>query len=226
MPIKLNGYNLPDNTINQMKATMEKSRHINSELGFALCADQKGNLQARNICTGEGCHIEIKSICEKGETFTGTYHTHPGAPPIASANDLAKCGTTRNICIGGADNETTCYIWKHEPITHDKYSEFIHVLNEEIDKIDDPTHEKSFECIKEFGYPAYIEREMPGINKKIDEQREELAILKKEKTPECIIKEMEKILDSNLEYRSKITLETLTKIAEATPKYYKEQILW
>lgn len=226
MSIKLNGYTIPDETINQMKVTIEESKQINSELGFTLCTDQKGNINARNICTGKGCQIEIKSKCEDKEKFVGTYHTHPNAPSTASANDLIKCGATRNTCIGGADNRTTCYIWKHEPVTHDRYSEFINILHEGIEKIDDPINGNSFECIKELGIPAYIEREMPEINKKIDEQQRELQSAKQEKVAQNIIDEMEKVININLEYRSKITAETLEKIEELTPKYYKKQILW
>jgi proteasome lid subunit RPN8/RPN11 len=226
MSIKLNGYNIPEKTINQMKTVMNMSKQINSELGFALCADHEDNLQARNICTGKSCNIEIESKCKDKEKFVGTYHTHPTAPPIASANDLTKCGTTHNICIGGADNRTVCYMWKHEHITTDKYNEFIKVLTDGIDKINDHVHEKNFECIKDFGQPSYIERVMPEINEAIEKQYQELTTLKKEKAPKHIIEEAEKTINTDLDYRSKITLETLIKIAESTPKYYKEQVLW
>lgn len=226
MPIKLNGYSILDETINQMKTIINRSKQINSELGFALCADHEDNLRARNICTGKSCHIEIESKCDKKEKFVGTYHTHPAAPPIASANDLTKCGITRNICIGGADNRTVCYTWKHEHMTTDKYNDFIKVLTEGVEKINDPVYEKNFECIKDFGQPSYVERIMPEINKTIEKQHQELAMLKKEKAPKHIIEEAEKIINTNLDYRSKITLETLIKIAESTPKYYKEQTLW
>lgn len=225
MPTKLNGYTLTDDTINQMRIANSKSAQISSEFGFALCADQKGDLHARNVCIGKSCHVEIEKKCKTEETFAGSYHTHPNAPSTASANDLTKCGTSHNICIGGADNKTICNIWRHEPMSIDKYNEFINLLNKGIEQIDDPIHEKNFECIKGFGQPAYIERMMPEIDKTIDEHQQELQMAKQEKLPENKIKEMEKIIKINLDYRSRIVSETLERIAELTPKYYKEKIL-
>ena len=44
MSIKLNGYTLTDDTINQMKSVMRKSVKIGTELGFTLCSDKEDNL--------------------------------------------------------------------------------------------------------------------------------------------------------------------------------------
>lgn len=225
MSIKLNKYSLPDETINQMKNTMHKSRQINSELGFTLCADQKDNLMVRNICSGKICNIEIETKCDKGEKYAGTYHTHHNKPSYASANDLIKCGTMHNICIGGADYHR-CFIWIYNHITGEKYNEYINLLNKGIAQIDDSVHEKNFECIKEFGELAYVERTIPEIDKTILEQKQELRKAKQEKAPLNTIKEMEKIVKSNLNYRSNIISKTIKKIAELAPKYYEEKILW
>jgi proteasome lid subunit RPN8/RPN11 len=225
MPTKLNGYNLPDKTIDQMKIIYNKSVQLNSELGFVLCSDKTGDLHARNICSGEDCSIEIKSKCEKEEKFAGTYHTHPSSNSDASANDLSKCGFVHNACIG-ADDKTTCYIWKHTPITKEKHSEFVKLLSKGIEKIDDQIYNKNFECIKDLGPYSIIEDKMPGIDKKIVDEYQMLKIAKQEKTSQCKIEEMEKALISSLRYRNMVASKTIMRIGELLPKYYKEKVLW
>ena len=152
MSTKLNDYKLPDVTINLMKSILQKSIETKTELGFTLCADQKNNLQARNICTGEDCTVGILGKCDKQEKFVGAYHTHPTSYAIASACDLIFCGTVPITCISGErDNKIKCYNWKHEHITEEKYNDIVNKLNNGIKEIDDPAYEKNFQCIKEFG---------------------------------------------------------------------------
>lgn len=65
MSIKLNGYTLTDDTINQMKSVMRKSIKIDTELGFTLCSDKENNLHARNICAGEDFLIKEPEMLYK-----------------------------------------------------------------------------------------------------------------------------------------------------------------
>lgn len=227
MPIKLNKYSLPDDTINQMKFTMNKSVHIGSELGFALCADEEDNLQTRNICTGETCIVDIQRKCDKHEKFAGAYHTHPSSDSLASPGDLLKCGTHNNICIGGQrDDMARCYTWRYEPITKKKHLEFTKLYDKGIRQIDDPIYEKNFDCIKDFSLLFDKESDLLLENKIFDERIEKLQIAKKEKYPRHIINEMEKNIEHDIEQHNKIILDIIEKTGKLAPKYYKEKILW
>lgn len=148
--IKLNGHILTDDTLIHMKDLMMKSVKTGNEMGFALCADKYNNLHARTLCIGNNCNVEIKNKCNEDETFAGSYHTHPHGGSAASASDLCHCGLDHNICISGVyDNKIRCYIWKHKPITEEKFDELKMLYDKGIRKIDDPTYKKNFECIKD-----------------------------------------------------------------------------
>ncbi len=226
MSIKLNSHNLPDKTIDLMKSILHKSKQTKTESGFTLCTDQKNDLQARNICTGEDCTIGIRVECGKQEKFAGTYHTHPISYSIASARDLIHCGAVPNMCIGGVrDNNIRCYTWKHEHITKEKYNKFIDMLGKGIRQIDDPINEKNFECMKEFEPIMHTEKTITEGDKKINVAFSLIQIAKQEKIPKFTIDEMEKAMKSKLDTRSKIASENNKSSAKLTPKYYKENIL-
>lgn len=224
MSIKLNKYTLPDETIDLMKLAERKTKKINRELGFALCADKKDNLQARNACAGEACKIRIEKKCGEQETYTGSYHTHPYGDSIGNAGDLDHCGIDKYTCIGG-DN-TRCYIWQHWPITTKKYNELIELYNKGIEQINDPIYEKNFDCIKKMKAIFDKQNAIRQINKKIVKQEQELQMTKQEKDPKYTIDKIKKDLKSNTHNETNMWLEWRQKIAELTPEYYEDKILW
>ncbi len=224
MSIKLNSYVLPDDTINSMKSVLSKSVQTKRELGFTLCADQKDNLHARNLCTGEDCTIGIRVKCDEHEKFAGAYHTHPNSYSMASASDLIYCGTVPNTCIGGErDNKIKCFTWKHKHITEEKYNDLIHKLNEGIRQIDDPIHEKSFECIKGFGPITHTEELMTEGDKEINMLSSLIIMAEQEKIPKHAIDGMKKAIEYSLDTRDRIVREMNESSAKLIPKYYNEK---
>lgn len=158
MSTRLNGYTLPDETINLMRSILNRSIQERAESGFTLCSDQKNNIHARNVCTGETCTVNVKGKCGNNEKFAGTYHTHPRSHSFASVGDSIHCGAVPNVCIGGQeDNKIRCHTWKHNHITKEGYNNLVDKLNRGIRKTDDPLYEKNFECMKEFGPIKHVE---------------------------------------------------------------------
>lgn len=226
MSTKLNGYTLPDETIDSMKSILNKSVRTKTELGFTLCVDQKDNLRARNICTGETCTVNVEGKCDKEEKFAGTYHTHPRSHSFASAGDLIHCGVSPNVCIGGEeDNKIRCYTWKHNSITKEKYNDLVGTLNSGKRKIDDPLHEKTFECMKEFGPVKHVENIIREEDKKVDILFSLIKMAEQEKTPKHAIDKMKESMEPLLDKRRKAVDEINKMSAELIPKYYKEKIL-
>lgn len=226
MATKLNSYTLPDETINSMRSILHKSIQKDTELGFTLCSDQKDNLKARNVCTGEACTIHIRGKCSAQEKFAGAYHTHPGSHATASANDLIYCGAVPNLCIGGErDNKIKCYTWRHTHINEEKYNDLVDKLNRGTRHIDDPIHEKTFECIKEFGHITRIEKMVTEEDKKVNILFSLIRMAEQEKVPENTIDDMKKAMTPLLDKRSKVVNEMNKSSAELIPKYYKEKIL-
>jgi hypothetical protein len=222
MTTKLNNYNLPDETINVMKSILHKSVQTKTEHGLTLCADQNDNLKAKNICAGESCSIEINGKCDLQEKFAGTYHTHPNSYSNASARDLIYCGAIPNICIGGErDNKIMCYTWKHDHITEDKYNNIINMSNKGIRQTDNPTYEKTFDCVKEFGPIVHTEKMMREGDKNVNMLFQLLQMAKQIKIPESIIGNMEEAIKSKLHTRRTIVDEMNKSSAELAQKYYK-----
>jgi hypothetical protein len=225
MSTKLNGYTLPDETINLMRSILSKSIQKGVESGFTLCSDQKNNLQARNICSGDSCAISVKEKCDKQEKFAGSYHTHPRSYSTASAGDLIYCGAIPNVCIGGEDNKIKCYTWKHNRTTEEKYNELVDKLNKGIKQIDDPVHEKTFECMKGFGYIVHTEKIVRENDKKVDILFSLIKMAEQEKIPEDKIDSMKESMKHLLGRRKKVVSEMNKNSAELIPSYYKEKIL-
>lgn len=224
MSTKLNNYTLPDETIKSMMSILHKSTQTRTELGFTLCADQKNNLQARNICTGEACTIDIRGTCDKEEKFAGAYHTHPNSYSMASASDLIYCGAIPNICIGGEiDNKIKCFTWKHKHITEEKYNDLINKLNKGIRQINDPIHEKTFECIKGLGPITRTEKIITESDKKVNTLFSLIKMAEQEKIPKQMINGMKEAMKYKLDSRSKIVNEMNKSSAELIPKYYEEK---
>jgi len=226
MSTKLNNYTLPDVTINLMKSILQKSAETKTELGFTLCADKNNTLQARNICTGEDCTVGILGKCDKQEKFVGAYHTHPTSYAIASASDLIFCGTAHITCIGGErDNKIKCYTWKHKQITEEKYNTLITKLNSGIKEIDDPTYEKNFQCIKEFGPIIRTEKMIREGDKIFHKLSSLIKMAKESNTPKHVIDNMIETLESKLDTRRIIVREMNKNSADLIPKYYDEKII-
>jgi hypothetical protein len=226
MSTKLNSYTLPDETIDSMKYILSKSVQESSEFGFTLCSDQKNNLHARDICAGEACTVNIEGKCDKEEKFAGTYHTHPASHSFASTGDLIHCGVVPNICIGGKeDNKMRCYTWKHNHITAEKYNELVGEYNIGKKQIDDHLHEKTFECMKEFGPIIRIEKMVREEDKKIDLLFSLISMAEQVNTPKNIVDKMRGSLKPLLDERRKVVNDIHKSSAELIPKYYKENIL-
>lgn len=224
MPIKLNSHTLTDETLNSMKSVLNKSVQTRKELGFTLCADQKNNLQARNICTGEDCTVDIRVKCDEHEKFAGAYHTHPNSYSMASANDLIFCGTVPNTCIGGEkDKKIKCFTWKHEHITEEKYNDLIRKLNKGIRQIDDPVHEKTFECIKGFGPIVHTEKSVSEEDKKINMISSVIIMAEQEEIPKHKIDDMKKAVEYMSDTRDRIVRKMNERSAKLIPKYYEEK---
>jgi hypothetical protein len=227
MSIKLNKHTLSDDTLKQMKLLMDKSKQQMTELGFSLCADDKDILKPGKEGIGGKLVVEVKKECGENEMYAGSYHTHPGMLSLGSPGDLIHCGVDHNICISGQiDNKTRCYIWKDKSLSPEKYTEFASLYNKGIRKIDDPIHEKNFECMKEF---AELDRESVILSKEreeIDEQNTRLQqIEKQQKAPKQKIDKMKRIMDIEIDKLNKKIRETNNKVAKLTPKYYKEKVL-
>ncbi len=225
MTTKLKNYTLPDVTINLMKSILHKSSQSRTEMGFTLCADKNNTLKARNICTGEDCTVCILGKCDKPEKFAGAYHTHPTSYAIASASDLIFCGTTPITCIGGEfDKRIKCYNWKHKHITDEKFNDIVTKLNNGIKEID-PTYEKNFQCIKEFGPIIHTEKMIREGDKLFRRLSSLIKMAKDSNTPKPVIDNMIETLESKLDTRRIIVRELNKSSAELIPNYYDEKII-
>lgn len=226
MSIKLGKYSLPDKTINQMKTALLKSIQTGKELGFTLCANQKDNLLARNMCTGGDCHIVVTTECSKHETYAGMYHTHPFGDSNASASDLNECGASHSICVGGReDNKIRCYVWQHEHLTEKKYKELKKLCNKGITQIDGHTYEKNFQCMKDLIQPASTYEIILEKDKIILKQWKKLQAAKRKGAPKHIIDKMEKDMKHDKEYTDKLSSDMNKKLSELVSKYYKVKVL-
>lgn len=214
MTIKLNGYNLTDDTIKQMKTTLRNSKQINKEMGFTLCADKKDNLHAGNMCTGERFHICIQNGCDEQKTAIGDYHTHQTGNSHASDTDAMSCGFSKIRCIGG--KKTRCYIWQYAPMTIDKYNEFADLYNAGIKQIDDPVYKKNYECLMDFLPIAHTKEFV------LKEKEERIHKFSGRPLGSDEITEMLKLIKQ----QRKIVHEMNKKTTEIVPKYYEEMILW
>ena len=225
MPIKLDKYTLPEETIDLMKSILYKSRQKQSELGFTLCSDKRDNIQARNICIGEACGVKIEEKCDEKETYVGTYHTHLYLS-LPSAGDLIKCGSTPNICIGGQrDNKIRCYTWQHGHISNDKYEELGDLYRSGVKEIDNSAHKVNFECIKDFSQPRIVEQNMPYAEKFLNDLKQDIQKEIQEKAPQSIIKFMKNNLESEVKRLNKMLLDSQKETIKLAPKYYKENLV-
>lgn len=226
MSTKLNSYTLSDNIIDSMKHILNKSVQESTELGFTLCSDQKNNLHARNICTGETCTIDIEDKCDKEEKFAGAYHTHPSSHSFASASDLIHCGVVPNVCIGGeTDNKIRCYTWKHNHTTKEEYNDMVDALKAGKRQINDHLHQKTFECMIEIGPVKHMENMIREEDKNVNMLFSLIRMAEQEKAEKHAIDKMKESMEPLLD-RRRIAVNEVNKMsAELMPKYYEEKIL-
>jgi hypothetical protein len=114
--MKLDSYILSDDTINLLKAVLERTKKEKKELGCDLCADiNTKEIKTGKICVGTTCEVEFEGECKEGEILVGNYHTHPfkSIKSKPSLDDLAIGLKYGIMCMGSvSENNIKCYVKK------------------------------------------------------------------------------------------------------------------
>ena len=156
MVVKLNSYTLSDNSIDTMRNALDRSRDIKKEIGITMCSKQDNFITLREWHVGKKRSAPIMRECNEGEEYVGYYHTHPIATSKATGIDLAKCGDSKILCVGGTSEQRlqkgrtidniNCYIWKDKVIS---VQEGEQILTDALEGRKEPRnheHRRHFNC--------------------------------------------------------------------------------
>lgn len=175
MVVKLNSYTLPDDRIDIMRNVLDRSRHVKKEIGLTMCSSQDNVITLRGEHEGEENHISINRQCNEGEQYAGYYHTHHTGTSKATSGDLASCGNSKILCIGGISEQemqkndnVTCHIWKDKVISvHEGKQLFTDVL-EDRKEPHNPEYKPHFNCMNTIGRYALEQLELDNEYKSIE----------------------------------------------------------
>lgn len=177
MVIKLNSYTLSDNSIGTMRNALDRSRHIKKEIGLTMCSKQDNVITLRGEHEGEENRVSINRQCNEGEKYVGYYHAHHKDTSKATSGDLAQCGTSKILCVGGTSEQeiqkgqindnVTCHIWKDKVISVQKGVElFINALRGEKEP-HSHEHKSHLDCLNTIGKYALEQLELDNEYKSI-----------------------------------------------------------
>ncbi len=160
---------LSDNSIGTMRNVLDRSRHIKKEIGLTMCSRQDNVIMLRGEREGEERSAPLKRQCDKGEKYVGDYHTHPIATSKATGIDLAKCGDSKIICVGGVSEQrhqgritdnVSCYIWKDKVISVQEGEQILTDALKGRKEPRNPEHRQHFNCSNTIGRYGYKELEL------------------------------------------------------------------
>ena len=122
MVIKINSFNLPDKTKDEMIDAIGISIRSKLEHGFNLCLDKDNNIRPGKLCKGKKCSMETAEFeCKEDEKTIGTFHTHETSPD-PSIRDLAVGYLSGMTCIGNYQG-IKCYKRKKDDHDASEYAE-------------------------------------------------------------------------------------------------------
>lgn len=167
---KLNSYTLSNGSIEIMGSALDKSRQLGREVGITMCSNKDNVIALRGCHIGKKRSVPFKRQCDKGEEYVGHYHTHPIDTSKATGVDLAKCGVSKIICVGGVSEQRSqqgqitdnanCYIWKDKVIS---VREGEQILTDALKGRKEPRnseHRQHFSCSNTIGRYGYKELEL------------------------------------------------------------------
>lgn len=167
MVAKLNSYTLSDNSIDTMRNALDRSRYIKKEIGLTMCSRQDNVIMLRGEHEGGERSAPLKRQCDKGEEYVGHYHTHPVETSKANGIDLAKCGDSKIICVGGVSEQRSqqgqitdninCYIWKDKVISVQEGEQILTDVLKGRKEPRNPEHRQHFNCSNTIGRYGYKE---------------------------------------------------------------------
>jgi len=121
MSISLNGYTLPDSTIDKMKRFKRLSNETNERSCFSLCTanqnshnknidiQEKNNIISRSPHKGKICCDIINPKCDPEETPVGIFRANPRQEYVnISYRDLRLAYQHGIVCVA-SKNEILCY---------------------------------------------------------------------------------------------------------------------
>lgn len=168
--IRLNSYTLSDNSIDTMRNALDISRHIKKEIGLTMCSKQDNVITPRGWHVGKKRSAPIVRKCNEGEEYVGYYHTHPIATSKATGIDLAKCGDSKIMCVGGVSEQrlqrgqttdnVNCYIWKDKVISVQEGEQILTDVLKGRKEPRNPEHRQHFNCSNTIGRYGYKELEL------------------------------------------------------------------
>lgn len=212
MVVKLNSYTLSDNSIDTMRKVLGMSRDIKKEIGITMCSMQDNFITLRGWHVGKERSASIARKCNEGEKYVGYYHTHPIETSKATGVDLAKCGDSKIICVGGASEQRSqqeqtidsanCYIWKDKVISVREGEQILTDALKGRKEPRNPEHRQHFNCSNTIGRYGY--KELGLINEKeslVLAPMRKLSIMKE-------LGELETLVDKEVDkYYKKIGIE-------------------
>lgn len=170
MTTKLNSYTLSDDAIVKMRNALDRSRDIKKEIGITMCSRQDNFIILRGRHIGKKRSAPLGRQCNEGEEYVGYYHTHPIATSKATGIDLARCGDSKIICVGGVSEQrpqreritdnVNCYIWKDKVISVQKREQTLTDALKGMKEPRNPEHRQHFNCSNTIGRYGYKELEL------------------------------------------------------------------
>lgn len=142
---KLGSYILPEEIVERMKKLTERSKEIQKEIGFNLCASKRVAINndimisTGMTCVGEkGCLSTIRKHtqeCPSDKIDIGGFHTHPNRD-LANMSYADAFGAYINgiECVG-ANKEINCFIRKNYFADEDTYNKF-RALHNKMEKME------------------------------------------------------------------------------------------
>ncbi len=212
MVVKLNSYTLSDNSIDTMTSALGRSRHINKEIGITMCSRRDNIIMLRGCHVGEKRNAPIMRKCNEEEEYIGHYHTHPIATSKATGIDLAKCGNSKIICVGGMSEQilqqgkttdnVNCYIWKDKVISVQESEQILIDALKGRKEPRNPEHRQNFNCSNTIGRYGYKELELTNEQESLAFAPMRKLSIKKE------LGELETLVDKEVDkYYNKIGIE-------------------
>lgn len=224
--IKLNGYTLPERVKARMILKLLETQQ--KELGFALCSKPDNIIVESQDVEGTSDGIVIgPSTCKNDKKFLGLYHTHPSGDSRASAIDLARCGKSKIICMGGKiDGKIRCNIWKYEQLSQediDNMDKLSKGIKKSATKSEISRYQQSSNCANVMGPLAFEEECVKKIDKDTYKKSSNISVLKnKYGVSENEIKEAENDLRSDIIKRDMLANKVNKEIENESKKYYNE----
>lgn len=151
--IQLGKYILSINVIQEMKDAIIKGEEEGAEIAFDLCAGKDNFIKARNKIHWEETYVMTRGQCAKGETFTGTFHTHSHLQQKVNPSVADLLSAYRGIECIGAREEIKCFLILNFNENDRKYLENVqktYPINDELLRLNEERTEfmeKYFEVV-------------------------------------------------------------------------------